>query len=77
MTDAGRDPVAEGKRDTIETIARTWLVRVQSKNRSHAPVASVIEREVIARIGHRPITAVRKPDIYALIESLVDRGHVT
>ena len=30
----------------------------------HASVARLIEREVIAKIGHKPIAQVRKPDIY-------------
>ena len=71
---AGRDPTAEDQKNTVAAVARNWLTRVQSKNRTHASVERMIEREVIAKIGHKPIASVRKADIYALIEAVADRG---
>ena len=72
---AGRDPTAEREKNTVAAIAKTWLARVQSKNRSFASVSRLIQRELVAKIGDRPITAIRKADVYELIELVIDRGH--
>jgi integrase len=78
----GKDPAQEradrrrggGKDLTVQAVIAEWLKRDQAKNRSHAAVERIMEREVIPALGKRPIAAIRKRDLIALVEAVADRG---
>ena len=69
----GRDPT-EREKNTVAAVAKLWLNRVQSKNRTRASVERLIQREIVAKIGQKPIASVRKFDLIELVELVADRG---
>jgi integrase len=79
----GVDPAAAKRearnavRDSFASVADDWLKRDQSKNRSHAEVRRVIDRDVKPAWDGRLITSITRRDIIELIDAIVDRGAVT
>lgn len=76
----GRDPARirhhdKGAND-FESRAREWLKRDQLKNRSHAEVQRVVERELIPAWGPRRVDEIEDRDVLDLIDSIADRGTV-
>lgn len=82
---AAREEVANGRNPSIkrdkaatdfEAVAREWLKRDQSKNRSYADVVRTVERELIPAWGSRAITDMGRRDVLDLIDGIADRGKV-
>ena len=79
----GIDPAAAKRaarnavRDSFAAVADEWLKRDQSKNRSHAEVKRVLERDVKPAWDGRLITSITRRDVIELIDVLVDRGAVS
>jgi hypothetical protein len=80
-TAAGRDPAQARKRDKpandFETVAREWLRRDQSKNKSRDEVKRVLERELIPAWRYRAVADLGRRDILDLIDAIADRGAPT
>ena len=78
----GADPAAERARRRkggavgrdLATIIEEWLRRDQAGNRSHDKVERIMKREVIPQLGGRQIDEIRKRDLIAMVEAVVDRG---
>ena len=78
----GADPAAERasrrKGGTVgrdlAAVVEEWLRRDQAGNRSHDTVERIMKREVIPKLGGRPIEEIRKRDLIAMVEAVVDRG---
>ena len=73
----GRDPASRREATHFEGVAREWLLRDQTKNRSHYDVKRVVERELIPAWGPRPISEISRRNILDLIDGIADRGAVT
>jgi integrase len=75
---AGKDPALSKTRgasdDNFENVARDWLKRDQSKNKSVREVERVLARELIPVWGHRAVTDISRRDIRDLIDGVADRG---
>jgi integrase len=78
----GADPrrvdreAAEAARRTVAVVCDDWLRRDQADNRDVATVRRIMAREVLPFIGEMPIEAVRKRDLIAVIDRVVDRAPV-
>jgi integrase len=76
----GRDPALGRKRDkaaqNFAEVAREWLTRVQSKNKSGRQVELIVEGELIQAWGHRNIADIGRRDILDLVDSIADRGSI-
>ncbi len=57
-------------------MAREWLARVQSKNKSRAQAERIVEGELIKAWGHRKVAELGRRDILDLVDSIADRGSV-
>jgi integrase len=74
----GRDPARrETAGDNFESVAREWLKRDQSDNRSLREVQRIVEKELLPAWRHRSIRDIRRHDILVLIDAIVDRGSAT
>ena len=75
---AGKDPALSKNcgagDDTFEVVAREWLKRDQSKNKSVREVERVLVRELMPAWGHRPVAEITRRDIRDLIDGIADRG---
>ena len=61
--------------ETVEIVARRFVERHAKVNtRRWRETERQIEREVVPRWRSRPITSITKPDVVALLNSIVDRG---
>ena len=78
----GADPAAERAsrrkggtigRDLV-AVVEEWLRRDQAGNRSRDEVERIMKREVIPQLGGRQIDEIRKRDLIAMVEAVVDRG---
>ncbi len=78
----GVDPAAAKRaarneaRDSFAHMADEWLKRDQSKNRSHAEVKRVIDRDVKPVWGGMLIAGITRRDVIDLIDAVADRGAV-
>ena len=77
----GRDPSQSRKRERPATnfaaVAEEWLRRDQSKNRSHANVVRILNKDVIPVWGHLAIQDIGRRDVLDLIDGIADRGAVS
>jgi integrase len=74
----GRDPAwRDSSGSNFETVAREWLKRDQSQNKSVAEVTRIVEKELLPAWRHRSITNIHRHDILVLVDSIADRGSVT
>lgn len=67
---------AEAAQRTVAVVCEDWLRRDQADNRDVATVRRIMAREVLPHIGDMPIEAVRKRDLIAVIDRVVDRAPV-
>jgi hypothetical protein len=82
---AGSDPrVREAERLQAEaakqenlyrTVAAEFIKRHLAGKRTARSIEQSIRRELISRWGERPIAAIERADVIAMIDELVDRGH--
>jgi len=61
---------------TVAAACEDWLRRDQADNRDVATVRRIMSREVLPHIGNIQIEAVRKADLIAVIDRVVDRAPV-
>jgi integrase len=73
--DADREAAAAAKR-RVAAVCEEWLQRDQADNRDVATVRRIMAREVLPHIGDMQIEAVRKRDLIAVIDQVVDRAPV-
>ena len=79
---AGIDPSAARKSEretvdkTFEAVARDWLARFAASRAATTQklITGRLERDILPWIGARPITALRAPDILAVLRRLEARG---
>jgi hypothetical protein len=75
---AGRDPAKMKGRDKpttdFENVAREWLKRDQSHNRSYHEVKRILEKEILPAWGHRQVDELGRRDILDLVDGIADRG---
>jgi len=55
-------------------VVEDWLKRDQAGNRSRDSVERIMRREVLPSLGARPFAEVRKRELIALVEGVMDRG---
>ena len=74
----GQDPRRKKEASTGDVTAevRKWLDRELSKKKSFRQVERLMEREVIAAWGERPIKSITRGDVRDLIDGIVDRDAV-
>ena len=79
----GKDPAAERARRRrggavgrdLATVIEEWLRRDQAENRSRDEVERIMRREVMPDARQAaPIEEIRKRDLIAMVEAVVDRG---
>lgn len=70
-----KEAEAAAKR-TVAAVCEEWLQRDQADNRDVATVRRIMAREVLPYIGEMQIDAVRKRDLIAVIDRVVDRAPV-
>ena len=58
----------------MASVTAEWLRRDQAENRSRDQVERIMRREVLPVLGTRHIGEIRKRDLIALVEAIVDRG---
>jgi integrase len=73
---AASKAAAEPARDTVEAIVAEWLKRDQSKNRSAAEVARIMNRDVLPTWQGRDFTKITRRDCLELIDRVHDRAPV-
>jgi integrase len=59
---------------TIEQMVRAWLATGVMRKDGNAELRRVFEKDVLPRIGERPIRAVVESDLRAVLEAVVARG---
>ena len=80
MVAAGKDPravrrEAHSAAETFAIVAERFVERhAKVHNRKWRETARQLERDVLPRWRHRPIDAITKPDVIALLDAIVDRG---
>jgi integrase len=70
-----RQAAAE-KASTFAAVAEAFIARHVSKQRSARPIEQRIRRELIPRWGERPIASISRTDVVAMLDEIVDRGHI-
>jgi len=60
---------------TFAAVAEAFIARYVRKKRSARRIEQLIRREFVPRWADRPIASIRRADVVALIEEIVDRGH--
>jgi integrase len=60
---------------TFAAVAESFIVRHVRTKRSARSIERLIRRTLIPRWGERPIDAITRGDVIALIDGIVDRGH--
>lgn len=60
---------------TFTTVAETFITRHVASKRTADSIESIIRRELIPRWGDRPIGDIKRADIIAMVDEIVDRGH--
>jgi integrase len=56
-------------------VAEQFILRHAARARTANAIALRIRRELIARWGDRPISTIIRPDVAAMVDEIVDRGH--
>jgi integrase len=56
-------------------VAEQFILRHAARARTANAIALRIRRELIARWGDRPISTITRPDVAAMVDEIVDRGH--
>lgn len=74
---ANAEPPAPDTSRLFSTVLAQWLDRDQVGNRSKAEVERIMRREVEPAWGAQEIGTIRKRDVIALIEAIVDRDAPT
>lgn len=65
----------ERDRDTVAVVVKEFIERhAKAKNKAWKEVQRVLEREVVALWGDRPIGGITRRDVLGLLDSVVDRG---
>jgi integrase len=62
------------KTNLFENVAAEFIERHASKRRTGVGIAQLVGRELIARWGRVPITAITRSDVIRMIEEITDRG---
>jgi integrase len=76
---AGRDPgQKEEKVETFASVAKRWYeANAAEWADSHATrVWSRVERDALPAIGHKPVNAIRPPEIVDMLRKVEDRGAI-
>jgi integrase len=60
---------------TFAAVAETFIARHVASKRTARNIEAIVRRELIGRWSNRPITDIRRADVIALIDEIVDRGH--
>jgi integrase len=83
VVDAGGNPTQERKAaaggpGSFEALAARYLEQyARRKKRSHAADERNLRLHILPEWGHRPFTAITRPDVVALVEAIVAEGHDT
>jgi integrase len=70
-----RQAAAE-KASTFAAVAEAFIARYVRTKRSARPVEQRIRRELIPRWGARPIKAITRADVVAMLDEITGRGHI-
>jgi integrase len=72
----GETPARNGKGELFERVVEEWLRRDQSDNRpsSQYQLHLIVERDLLPAWSGRPIDAIGKRDVVAVLDAIVDRG---
>jgi integrase len=60
---------------SFAAVAETFIARHVASKRTARNIEAIVRRELIGRWSNRPITDIRRADVIALIDEIVDRGH--
>jgi len=60
---------------TFAAVAESFIARHIVLKRTARTIEQLIRRELIPRWGERPITAITRADVIALVDEIVDRGY--
>jgi integrase len=66
---------AAKRASTLASVAETFIARHVASKRTARSIEAILRRELISRWGSRPIADIRRADVIALIDEIVDRGH--
>jgi len=73
----GVDPKADEGTNTFASVAEAYFAHIRRRGQRRADdVERAVRREFIARWGNRPITAIERSDVRAVINATVARGKV-
>jgi integrase len=61
---------------SFANVAENFIVRHVRSKRTARAIERLIRRELIPRWGERPIASITRADVIALVDEIVDRGHL-
>ena len=74
---SGHSPGAKVASTDFIGVFEEWMQRDQAKNKSQRTVRSYLERCVLPRWQHRPISTIGRRDCLDVIDALADQGKIT
>lgn len=66
--------ISEVAGDTVAAVAAEWLKRDQAGHRRVGEVERMLKKDVLPAWGDRPLAAIRKRDVIALVDGIMDRN---